>query len=334
MKQIKWLALATFITILIFGCTKNNNDPLLTTPPTISEVTVQKGVVTFPTIQSYLTVTENKNGEQATLSTQLAKQNFIALKVTPAASNGNTSTPSAMPTISTTAFNPNLYSTYLLSVLNADKILSLNGYYVKVDMDNVFCSFIDTALPNAYNELKNNVFSNINVMTFLNPDEPVVEVLEQMRNGQLTWASYQDQLARKGGQGICFKRGIAEMEDKKTDYTSQYEIQTKVGYYRGFISFSLNATTNAYWRNSFVKHSMVGTFEWEGVCKNSGSGTYKVDRNSYLTYNNDGGSSVVELSYVAYQGGSALKKAKMNARTTAYKEGEQPGVGSLRSVGY
>jgi hypothetical protein len=328
MKILKLVAFAIFITVVTVGCNKNKNESLQLQPDIVNEVTVTKGVVTFATMQNYLLVAENKNNEQSKLEQKLEVANFISLNTKPEVSSGSTNSNNIIPTISNTKFNPELYSDYLLSTLNTDKIISVNGFFVKVDMDNMFCSAIDAALPNAYADLRSNSFDrNINIMTFLHPDEPVVEVLNRIRNKELTWTQYQAELSKKGpgGQGICLKRGALEAQQSKV-YSNFIggtlpggEIVVSARYVKNFLHFALDC--QAWVRQNYVNPNIIictssvlmnYSFEWQGVCANSGIGNEWKD-------NRGEGAACQKVSAVVYSGGSALKLRKLIVNAYAKK---------------
>ncbi len=148
MKVLKFLAVPIFITAVFFSCKKTENNTNIN-EAVAEQVTIKNGVVTFATTAAYLKITENKNDEQQKLKDQLKTSSFSGLLnkkeelLAPAAAVANSIN------VITASFNPALYSTYLLSILNQDKICSIDGFFVKVDMDNGFCSAIDaTVNPN------------------------------------------------------------------------------------------------------------------------------------------------------------------------------------------
>ncbi len=329
MKVLKFVVFAAFTTLFIVGCNKNKNESTQLQTDIISEVTISKGVVTFLNSQNYLSVAENKNNEQNKLEQKLKVANFIALNTRPEVSPSSANSSNIVPTIKVTSFDRQLYSDYLLSVLNTNKIVSVDGFFVKVDMDNMFCSAIDALLPNAYNDLVNNSFAkNANIMIFLNPDEPVIEVLNRIRNNKLTWDQYQFELSKKGsgGQGICFGRGALGDYKDKVYYNfiggtlPGGQIVVTARYLKNFLHFSLDCQAwvrQAYGDpNTIVCTSSVlmnYTYEWEGVCANSGIGKEWRD-------NRD--AECQKVSSVIYSGGSALKLRKLivnaYAKTGAY----------------
>lgn len=327
MKILKMLMLAMFSLSLIISCQKNINNNQFATVDAQKKATVQNGVVTFATTANYLIVTENKTGEQQKLISELSKVNFTPLNKSKA--TGGSGTASIVSGPLTTNFDPTKYTDYLLSILNEDKICSINGYYVKVDMDNEFCSAIDQSVANGYNLLKNNDFlnNNPNVMLFTNVNEPVLEVLDQIRNDTLTWASYQDQLARKGGQGICLKSGHAPVESVALASTSSFPrvtVYTYVRYKAQFLSFELYAECYQTRDNNILQPGTMrlqGSYDWVGVCKNSGKSPF------YITgiTNADGS----RYKFSIYQGGSALRFVDLSARTYLDPYGLVTGYASI-----
>ena len=302
---------------IFFSCKKTDNNILASAAE--NEVTVKNGVVTFPTTADYLAAIDNKSKKQQRMFTTLKEKNFVALR----------SRPIKQPAITgtginsfTNAFDTTLYSEYLLGVLNQDKICSINGYLVKVDMDNVFCSVIDETLyASETGDLRNNVFTNPHVMTFVHPDEPVLEVLTRMRNNELTWAQYQDSLARKGGQGICFKKG-AKAEKQYTTIPvgpAGNEVVAVSEYNKYFLHFELLASGYAKFNWVFSGSLIEGKYEYVGACKGSGKGTFRIRT----------GEKPDLLRYLVYSGGSALSVRKLETITTGYTT-----IKAIARVGY
>jgi len=265
-------------------------------------------------------VTENKTGEQNKLNETLKEQGFASLAVRKVNPNNNGGTVIAE---FTNAFDTTLYSKYLLNTLNQDKICSIDGYLVKVDMDNVFCSVIDqTQYRTESADLVNNVFSNPHIMTFVNPDEPVLDVLTRMRNNQLTWPQYQDSLARKGGQGICFKSGARVAEHNVVNpYGASGNIVSSVAEYnRYFLHFELVASGYAKFNWAFSYAEMNIEYEYSGVCSGRGIGTRKLITDQ---------KSPRLLQYAVYSGGSALSVRKLRVTTTTGFSGYYTAVASI-----
>lgn len=294
----------------LLSCKKVSNNEALS-----SNVTIQNGVLTFKNTETYLSITANKNGEQNSLLPIIQTSNFKSLRSS-ASSNVNLSATVVNPTsniITSPAFDSSLYTDYLLTILNADKIVNINGYYVKVDLENSFCSIIDATLyPDEYNDLKNNNFSNSHIMTFVNPNEPVIDVINSLRTNQLTWQSYLDQRASaKGGGGICFASGA-----KRAYATQEYpniipgvNLHVVTQYATGFIHFQLDSWTEAYSNQYPHTHFLDINFrvrywyEYKGACKGSGigDGWYQSGRVA----------AGDPVTATVYSGGSALSVRKL-----------------------
>lgn len=311
MKLLKILAIPIFITVVFFSCKKTDSNSVVAVAE--SAVTVKKGIVTFTSTAAYLNVTANKNDEQQKLAEKLKADNFMALesKQQELTVSSATSTSSSISTINT-SFNADLYSTYLLDILNQDKICSINGYWVKVDMDNIFCSAIDaTAYPNEYDDLKNNVFTNAHIMTFINPNEPVIDVLDQIRNNTLTWQGYQTQLANaKGGQGICFKSGANALKKVVTVPipNSSATITASAEYGTYFLHFELVGAIGS--TNLVFTPPMYGKYHWEGVCKGFDSNTFNYPNNNIFPRR------IRVTARAFYSGGSALRIPELEVNTS------------------
>ncbi len=320
--NFKKLMLPCVLVVFILSACQKNIDESVNLQSANTYLTINKGMVTFSSVSNYLKVTENKNGEEQKAFQYLNENNFKALKYRQSSSHINNN--NIVSTI-TDSFNVDLYSDYLLQLLNQDKIFSLNGFLVKVDMDNEFCSAIDSSVANAYNLLKTNAFlnNNTNVMLFTNVNEPVLEVLEKIRNNEITWNEYQIELSRsKGGQGICLKAG------------KQQEIVSKI--YYNFIGGTLPGgyiVANGEYRAEFLSfrfrfESWVGNvvnvstpvcgsslrlnyiFQWAGVCKNGASGDMWMDNR---------GVECNKIGQTLYSGGSALKTANLTLKCYALK---------------
>lgn len=260
-------------------------------------ISVTNGIVNFSSFATYLKTVENKDKEQAALQQKLNSLNFVSLK-----RKSYQATPSSFTTNTinsfTNAFDSSLYTDYLLSILNTDKICIIDGFWIKVDLDNQFCDALDSTLyPNEYNDLKNNVQTNNHIMHFLSQDEPVLEALKGIRDGSLTWAQYQEHVSRKGGQGICFRQGV---QARTHSPLPRYNLTATAQYLTGFISFELSAAG----KNSFQSQVYLqGRYDWEGSCKNSDTNVF-----TYWPISNYG-------KLVIYSGGSSLYKAKVETTT-------------------
>ncbi len=297
------------------GCTKIDDSINIDKTP----VTIKEGIVVFDKIEDYLHIAENIDEKQTELSKQLNQGNFSSLKYRTFSANSSTNGVNSISNF-TNDFDTTLYTKYLLEILNEDKICMIDSFLIKVDMDNVFCSVIDQKqYSSETSDILENDFSNPHIMVFLDPSEPVLEVLSGLRDNTITWEGYQDSLARKGGQGICLKRGLRNKEDVKLDYylgnLGNYRpFTTKAGYYRGFIHFEL--TAEAYCHYAFDPIEMYGSYSWEGVCKGSKQGTYR--QSSYnVSPNGSGGSVHYENIKRLYSGGSALRSVSLTTQATA-----------------
>ncbi len=301
MYLFKKIAVVLFLASSFIACQKNDKSKEVN-----NEVTLEKGIVSFKKTNTYLSVTSNYE-EQQNLVASLKLQGFKPLSnktpIPKLQTNGS------ITNISNT-FDPSLYSDYLLRILNQDKICSINGYWIKVDMDNDFCTAIDAGLyPNEYNDLKNNVFTNNHIMVFLNANEPVLEVLSQIKDGTLTWQQYQNILPNKGGGGICLASGKNNQGDVKYRAYVNFQIVAQVWYRKAFIHFEMVAqgsTTSPAAPNDKPKVKIIGTYQYEGVCKGSGSGTILL-----------GNFSLWRETYSVYSGGSPLKTTKIKSKTQA-----------------
>lgn len=329
MKIKKGIFLSTILVVIFFSCQKTNDSDLSISKNQLG-VTIKDGMVRFPSIKAYLKVTEDKNHDQEKLFKQLNDCNFISL-------SQSSYRPSQAKITSqinsfTNSFDSSLYSEYLLQILNSDKMFMIGNFFIKVDMDNEFCSVLDGAeYPAEFSDILNNIFTNEHIMEFLNKDEPVLEFLQDLLDQTVTWPEYQDSLAKKGGQGICFKRGRASAHDEKKDtYTSSFGSQqvfwTTTDYFRGFLHFELTAQGDC--SIPLDPTSIEGDYNWEGVCRNSGTGHYKhVSEN--ISPGGQNGSTHYQNKFKAYSGGSALKTISLTCQTTCLADGT---VGATASI--
>ncbi len=326
MKILKFLVIPIFMMVVFFSCKKTNNENVGATEVDNS-YTFKNGMATFSNVAAYLKVIEDKdkNKEWLTFSEKMNASNFIALNTKPQADNPRSFVAGAINQF-TTAFNKDLYTDYLLRILNTDKICSINGYWVKVDMDNGFCSALDAALyPKEFNDLLNNTFANKNIMVFTNEDEPVLDVLSEIKSNKMTWADYQVLLSRKTNNpgGICFRKGaqdaIATEDLTNIPVLLNFAagvITSKARYIKNFISFTLNWESKV--RRNFppltaicnkgVSFRVRCTYEFEGACRGSGYGD---------TWYNNINQDCNEFSGTVYQGGSALYTRKLRLYTYA-----------------
>ncbi len=315
MKLFKFTVMGILAVVLFLACTKTDNHSFET--ETQKDVTIKNGMVNFRTVNDYLNAVENKNGKQEALFEMLKRKNFSSLRKKPVVSSfqGKGNTINSF----TNDFDTTLYSEYLLDILNQDKMFIMDSFLVKVDMDNVFCSMLDLKLyPNDTADLRNNNFSNPHINVFLDPNEPVLEVTTQMRDNTITWTEYQDSLARKGGQGICFKSGAKKQSDyqKRTFDNEGDHIVAEVKYNKYFLHFELVANGFQKINWAFAHSTLKGQYEYQGVCKGGGSGTFNINTYTYPKTNPR------LLTYVVYSGGSALRVTKLRATTVGGPTGQ------------
>jgi hypothetical protein len=311
MKHSNFVLAFIFATFLFSSCKKDNenfSENIQSSENGI--VTFKDGMVNFSSFNVYNKTIENRNGEQAALFDKLQRENFSSLKSQPsiaAPASFNSNNINSF----TNAFNPELYTDYLLSVLNSDKIFTLDGFWIKVDMDNKICNALDKTLyPNELNDLISNSTSNTHIMRFLNQDEPVLDALKAIRDGSQTWASYQDLVSRKGGQGICFRRGASDQYDSRDRIItgSPFTITARAAYLRNFLSFQLQARGFIGSNTGAIGslNRIQGNFGWEGVCRGSDNGNFTEYTKSW------------SISKNLYSGGSALYSG--NLTTTTYPQ--------------
>lgn len=238
----------------------------------------------FKTFSDYREITKNSKTEQAALKS-LDTRNFKSLRTKK--ENATTSRTNREN------FDTSLYTQFMLDVLNDDKIFTLNGFYVKIDMENSFCSFIDATLyPNEYNDLKNNNFSNTHIHTFVNELEPALDVLEQIRSGEITWEGYQDLLARKWQPlNICLRAG----DRAQISYINGNSLFMYYQYITNFLHFELKvASRESRYNTTYLQY----TYSFETACGDASSGEVSIN-------NADNPYNIIQSQI--YSGGKALR---------------------------
>ena len=310
MKLIKFIAITIFMVCVFLSCKKINNENAIAKNE--EAYSVQKGVVTFNSVASYLNVIENKNDEWPKYYNKMEEVNFKSLKKNEATPQSSNFTAGSINQI-TNAFDSDLYTDYLLSILNQDKIVSINGFTIKVDMDNNFCSAIDATLyPNESSDILNNNFNNSHVLVFKHTDEPVLEVLENLRNGTYTWTQYQDEVAtRKGGGGgnggVCLEQGMTSRFNANTKVYGPHgagQLMARARYIRNFLNFQLKAEAWGNGNNLATNVRMYGSYTYKGQCKGAYSASFDYPANTWYRNQN------------FYQGGSPLNSCSL--QTTTY----------------
>jgi hypothetical protein len=325
MKVLKLIAIPIFIMLVFFSCKKINDDTIALEPENV--YSIKNNLLTFNSFSSYQAAVENKNNEQDKLYRKIKSESFTELKSKPQITNvsNNISNSNSISQI-VNSFDSSLYTNYLLEILNTDKIFSINGFLIKVDMDNNFCSFIDLITnPNGYQDLNSNNFNNTNIHLFLDVNEPVLLVLEKIRNNEITWEGYQTELAGKVNNpgGICFRSG-AKAERKTqlipSNQISGYgfgDIISAVEYKSNFLSFTLKWESRIRGNGGFppptlcnknVSFRVLYSYDFEGACYGSGNGAFAVD-------NRKQDCSIFDVTI--YQAGSALRTRRIVLYTFA-----------------
>ncbi len=322
MKTIKILSLVLLLCALFTACKKNDNAELK--DDSEASVSIKNGLVIFNSFADYIKVTENKNNEQLSLFKTLKNTNFLSLSKRAYSSQPANYVANQINSFSN-AFDSTLYTDYVLSILNKDKICVIDGFWVKVDMDNNFCSALDQSLyPNEYNDLlNNNQNNNSHIMVFLSQDEPVLECLQKIRSGEINWTEYQDLVAKKGGQGICFKKGAdaAYNQRQKSVAGTKLVIYSIACYMTNFLHYELYTEGYANADGIFDNVRLGGKYQWEGSCRNSGSNPQFLFTPNPVYWKH---------KVSVYSGGSTLSTAKLQTTTFTYNYG----AGATASIGY
>ena len=310
--MLKFMVVATLFTMIFISC-KKTNETVSPDLENLGNIQVKNGLVSFSNFAIYLKTVENKNEEQQKLQNKLTTENFSSLRSKPFEANPSSFVAGAINSF-TNAFDSSLYTEYMLSVLNTDKIFEIDDFWVKVDMDNNFCNALDKTLyPTEYNDLVTNSTTNSHIMHFLSQDEPVLDALSGIRKGSLTWDTYQDYVGKKGGQGICFRTGGTSQYNQNfiNLHPSPFKVYATAKYTRNFLHFELTANGIMQGNNGSIGsiERMFGTYSWEGVCKGSDSGTFTFSL----------GSNIWNYTKVFYSGGSALIHGTV--RTTTQPRG-------------
>lgn len=330
MKKVIRLLLAFSIVILLFHACKKNTDGysenILNSQA--SNIIIKNGVVTFSTSATFLKIAENKNNDQNSLFRSLNEAKFKSLKTKIPEEAGDNFTPSV---VTSSTFDSSLYTDYMLSVLNTDKVCNINGFYIKIDMENNLCAALDATLySNEYNDFVNNNFNNDHIMVFVQQEEPVLAVLDAIRTNQTTWQNYRDSLLpAKGGGGICIKAGdngikkvaqfpINPISPNSPNFQLRYAVMV-LSYIKNFIHFELNSQAYATRLTGFGVPviSCAGTskftfnYYYEGACGGSHSG----ERIIYSEGCSNTG------NYNIYSGGTALRYTQITAKVAVKPNG-------------
>ncbi len=334
MKKVFKLLMASLIVILFFhACKKNtqiNTDNIVN--PQSQNVVIKNGVVIFPTSASFLNIAENKNNEQGNLFATLNEAKFSSLRTkSSVGTQQNLINNTTANIVTSSTFDSSLYTNYLLGVLNTDKMCTINGFFIKIDMENNLCAALDaTAYSNEYNDLVNNNFSNSHIMVFVQQEEPVLAVLDAIRTNQTTWQNYHDNLLpAKGGGGICIKAGdngtkkttsfpINPISPNLPNFLLQYAV-IKQSYIKNFIHFELNCEAYATRKSGlFSVISCAGTtkftfsYYYEFAC---GGGGHSAQPTVY----SEGCSNTGNFSI--YSGGTALRYTQITAKAAVKPNG-------------
>jgi hypothetical protein len=131
------------------------------------------------------------------------------------------------------AYDKNDYSAYFLLsyILNADKIVVIGNWIIKVDLINERVLVLNTNSISGYNDLLNDNLANTNIINFSTEDE-VIELINQMDNG------VPPSDLRPG----CPDRFAAHNRDAKFFYTdNRRRLDAKAAYQAAGIIFSLEA---------------------------------------------------------------------------------------------
>jgi hypothetical protein len=262
MRIFNFFSILVILITSISSCKKTSSEPIGPNSSQLKGVSLKNGVVNFDNVSSYNQIAENKNDEEISLLNSLKSEHFVSLRNKPIQASSNSFVSNGINQL-TNNFDSSLYTPFLLTILNSNKVFSLDGFWIKIDMDNEFCSFIDSYTnPNGYQDLVNNNFANPEIHIFYDSDEPVLLALEKIRNREIDWSGYQTELARKNNNpgGICIKRGAESASVEKLynnfgSYVPGGHIVVKMKYIKNFLSFCLRFET--YMKKHYYPHDVV-----------------------------------------------------------------------------
>jgi hypothetical protein len=300
--------------VILFSCKKN--DCIHKAPDFENDPVIINGVATFKTIKDYVNAAENIYGRQKIVIEKLQLQNFASLKniygsylAFPYGKNALVNT-----------FNPDLYTNWLLHILNQDKICCIDGYWIKIDLEKGFCAALDAEkYKDEFEDIKDNVFTNGHILRFDNEGVPVLEVLDSIRQNQLQGKDERLKYTPINVAGACTGTGTASNISSVPVYSGGALIMSIARYRQVFIQFELAADGYVNGAGIYDDITLTGKYEFVGLCNGSGAASF------YL-----GPANNWAQSFIAYSGVTPLKIAKIEVTAISVNHGP----GRKASIGY
>lgn len=245
--------------------------------------------------------------------------------------NNITNVTASISTLSQTEslIEESLYPEFLQKILNTDKIVRINNFLVKIDLQNHQALVIDATTVNAYSTLVSNNSSAQGVMVFSDETDNAMEVLEAIEAGSLTTANYQSALTVPEG-GELFRKcsGAGRVDPRKRldawdrtyddpqsqcpDQSRIYGMDNKVVYQRAIFYFSLQSKLKSLRACSSTNWLLVPTHEAQ--LKLVGTAKYVKVNHCNQEWNQSENTTTqgTELNWRGYQGSRALRKFDFN----------------------
>lgn len=202
-------------------------------------ISVERGTLKFASIAAYESFAENVSNREA-----IRELAYSSPELTTMQERGS------VPQFD----GDDLYPEFLQSFLNADNIVKIANFWVKIDLENRRGLIADENLPNAYELLAENRTDVRGVMVFSDEEENTLEILEMLQSGELNVDNYRTMSSENPDSRRC--PGAARYVDKsnpveiwdrfydkgsscKPDKVSVFGMDIKVVYQKFIIYFSL-----------------------------------------------------------------------------------------------
>lgn len=318
-KIIPSFVLLLAIICLNYSCTKDLSETNRLEPQ-FEALKITDGRLTYPSTNNFRKALESLTKEDNRVIQNL--HNLAYSKLKNEQRHAGVGINNVQNIIDPSLYDSTLYTEFMKTALNEKKMMQIGNYVIKVDMDNNFCSAINIVdYPGADVDVLSNNFSRVGMMLFTNDQEPVLAVMDSINNSTYSFAQYEDDRARKGGQGICFRSGIDARQSFAPLINAQgHKLEAQVKYIKNFLHFQLSSYT--YITAPFnATATVTGNFEWSGACSGSGSG-------NILWYAKNFSPGITGVTH--YSGGSALSVAKIRARAS----NQSIGITNYAQFGY
>lgn len=228
-----------------------------------------------------------------------------------------------------------LYPEFLGQILNADKIMGIGNFLIKIDLENNRALAVKTNVTDAYNLLVNNSINSSDVMNFSTEVDNAPEILESIDNGTLSINDYQSQIVasrRCSGARRVTNKGIDFWKVEKNnpnsdcpDHSRIYALDDKLVYQKFIFYFSIQAKTrstkgcsSSNWNLTPLVSEFLelhGTIKYKKVSSCSVENNLTKDITDYTTI----------LNWRPYEGMRALNAYDCNVTFVVHEFDRQPG---------